>query len=57
MDNTAFVAIAGLRKGRQAVSQVIETAAAGGCGTTGGEGKASCGSSATCSRRRRSPDQ
>ena len=41
--STAFVSISDLRKGRQVVSQVIETA--GGCGTTGGEGKASCGSS------------
>jgi nitrogen fixation protein NifB len=48
MSNTAFVSIGDLRKGRQALSQmgqIIETAAAGGCGTTGGEGKASCGSS------------
>jgi nitrogen fixation protein NifB len=41
--STAFVSIDDLRKGRQAVSTILETAA--GCGTTGGEGKASCGSS------------
>ncbi len=50
MDNTAFVAIADLRKGRQVLSQsvpqITDPAAAGGCGTTGGEGKASCGTSA-----------
>ena len=46
MSNTAFVAISDLRKGRPAVSEVLETVAAGGCGTTGGEGKASCGTSA-----------
>jgi nitrogen fixation protein NifB len=45
MDNTAFVSISNLRKGQAVVSQILETAAAGGCGTTGGEGKASCGSS------------
>lgn len=42
--NAAFVSIADLKKGRSAISEVIETA--GGCSTTGGEGKASCGSSA-----------
>ncbi|MDZ5461352.1 nitrogenase cofactor biosynthesis protein NifB [Azohydromonas lata] len=42
---TAFVSIDGLKKGRQAVSDILE-AAAGGCGSTGGAGKASCGSSA-----------
>ena len=41
--NATFVSIADLKKGRQAVSEVIETG--GGCGSTGGEGKASCGSS------------
>ena len=41
--STAFVSISDLRKGRQVVSQVIETAS--GCSTSGGEGKASCGSS------------
>lgn len=40
---TAFVSIGDLRKGRQAVSEVIETG--GGCATSGGSGKASCGSS------------
>ncbi|MDE2372299.1 MAG: nitrogenase cofactor biosynthesis protein NifB [Burkholderiales bacterium] len=39
----AFVAIGDLRKGRQAVSEILETAA--GCGTSGGAGKASCGTS------------
>jgi len=43
--STAFVSISDLRKGRQAVSAVIESAAASGCGTSGGSGKASCGSS------------
>ncbi|MEN9891936.1 MAG: hypothetical protein RLY78_2231, partial [Pseudomonadota bacterium] len=43
---TAFVSIGDLRKGHQALSEVIETPeTGGGCGTTGGEGKASCGSS------------
>jgi nitrogen fixation protein NifB len=44
---TAFVNIGDLRKGRQVLSQVIEDlpATGGGCGTSGGEGKASCGSS------------
>ncbi|MEY2892242.1 MAG: hypothetical protein RJA98_2150 [Pseudomonadota bacterium] len=42
--NATFVSIADLKKGRQAVSEVIDTG--GGCGTTGGEGKASCGTSA-----------
>jgi nitrogen fixation protein NifB len=45
MSNTAFVSIGDLRKGRQAVSRIIETAASGGCSTVGAEGKASCGSS------------
>ena len=40
---TAFVSIDNLRKGRQAVSAPIDTG--GGCGTTGGAGKSSCGSS------------
>ena len=43
--NTAYVDASQLGKSRQAVSQILETAASGGCGTTGGEGKASCGSS------------
>lgn len=42
---TAFVSIGSLSKDRQAVSQILETAASGGCGTTGGSGKSSCGSS------------
>ncbi len=46
MSQTTFVSIDGLRKGRQAVSQILETAASGGCATSGGAGKASCGSSA-----------
>ncbi len=45
MSNTAFVSIADLGRGRQAVSRILETAASGGCGTSGGAGKASCGSS------------
>ena len=45
MSNTAFVSIADLRRGRSAVSEILETAASGGCSTSGGEGKASCGSS------------
>ncbi len=45
MSNTAFVSIADLRRGRSAVSAILETAASGGCSTSGGEGKASCGSS------------
>ena len=45
MSNTTFVSIADLGKNRKAVSQILETAASGGCGTTGGAGKASCGSS------------
>ena len=45
MSNTAFVSIGDLRRGNQVVSQIIETVASGGCSTTGGEGKASCGSS------------
>ena len=46
MSNTAFVTIGDLRKGRPAVSRAIEPAAASGCASSGGEGKASCGSSA-----------
>ncbi len=46
MSNTAFVSIGDLRRGRSAVSQILETAASGGCSTSGGAGKASCGSSA-----------
>ena len=42
---TTFVSIGDLRKGRQAVSELVETAS-GGCSTTGGAGKSSCGSSA-----------
>lgn len=42
---TAFVDASALSKSRQAVSQILATAASGGCSTTGGEGKASCGSS------------
>ncbi len=45
MSNTAFVSIADLGRGRQAVSKILETAAAGGCSTSGGAGKSSCGSS------------
>ncbi len=44
-DSTAFVPIEGLKKGRKALSKVHE-AAASGCGSTGGSGKSSCGSSA-----------
>jgi nitrogen fixation protein NifB len=43
--NTAYVDAANLSRTRQAVSQILETAASGGCGTSGGSGKASCGSS------------
>ncbi|WP_089416530.1 nitrogenase cofactor biosynthesis protein NifB [Vitreoscilla filiformis] len=42
--NTTFVSLSGLKKGRQAVSEVIELE--GGCSTSGGSGKSSCGSSA-----------
>jgi nitrogen fixation protein NifB len=42
---TAYVDASSLSKSRQAVSQILETVAAGGCSSTGGEGKASCGSS------------
>jgi nitrogen fixation protein NifB len=56
MTHSAFVPIGDLRRGRPALSQVapqganqavsqIMQAVAGGCGSTGGEGKASCGSS------------
>jgi nitrogen fixation protein NifB len=52
MTHSAFVPIGDLRRGRPAISQVanqavsqIMQAVAGGCGSTGGEGKASCGSS------------
>ena len=41
--NTAFIALGDLRKSRAAVSAPIPEAG-GGCGTSGGEGKASCGS-------------
>ncbi|MEO8297610.1 MAG: hypothetical protein ABI574_07340 [Burkholderiales bacterium] len=38
---TAFVNIGDLRKGRQVLSEVIETPeTGGGCGTSGGKGKA-----------------
>ena len=43
MSNTAFVSIGDLKRGRHAVIDVLQ-AAASGCGSTGGEGKASCGS-------------
>ena len=43
MSNTAFVSIGDLRRGKQAVSTPIESG--GGCGSTGGAGKSSCGSS------------
>jgi len=46
LPNTAYVDASQLGRSRQAVSQILETAASGGCGTTGGEGKASCGTSA-----------
>lgn len=42
---TAYVDASNLGKSRQAVSQILETVASGGCGTTGGAGKSSCGSS------------
>ncbi|MBX3605938.1 MAG: nitrogenase cofactor biosynthesis protein NifB [Piscinibacter sp.] len=45
MSSTAFVSIGDLKRGRQAVSQILETVSSGGCSSTGGEGKASCGSS------------
>ncbi|MBI5717785.1 MAG: nitrogenase cofactor biosynthesis protein NifB [Burkholderiales bacterium] len=45
MSSTAFVSIGDLRKGRQAVSAVLQTVASGGCSTSAGAGKASCGSS------------
>lgn len=48
MSNTAFVSIGDLKRGRQALSpvaQILETAASGGCSTSGGEGEASWGSS------------
>jgi nitrogen fixation protein NifB len=52
MTHPAFVPIGDLRRGRPAISQTanqavsqIMQAVAGGCGSTGGEGKASCGSS------------
>jgi nitrogen fixation protein NifB len=41
---TTFVNIGDLSKDRQAVSQILETAASG-CSTTGGAGKSSCGTS------------
>ena len=44
MSNTAFISLGDLQRGRPAVSQVLQTAASG-CSTSGGEGKASCGSS------------
>jgi nitrogen fixation protein NifB len=45
MTSTAFVSLGDLKSQRRAVSAVLETVASGGCGTTGGSGKASCGSS------------
>ena len=43
--HAAFVSIDGLRRGRSALSQVVEApASGGGCGTSGGSGKSSCGS-------------
>ncbi len=45
MSTPAFVSIGDLRRGRPVVSAVVEAPAASGCSTTGGEGKASCGSS------------
>ena len=44
MSNTAFVSIGDLRRGKPVVSHNVELAT-GGCGSTGGSGKASCGSS------------
>jgi nitrogen fixation protein NifB len=44
MSNTAFVSIRDLQRGRPAVSAILDTAASGGCSTSGGEGKSSCGS-------------
>lgn len=43
MSQTTFVSIANLGRGRQAISDILETAS--GCSTTGSAGKASCGSS------------
>jgi nitrogen fixation protein NifB len=43
MSQTTFVSIANLGRGRQAISEILETAS--GCSTSGGAGKASCGSS------------
>lgn len=43
MSQTTFVSIANLGRGRQAISDILETAS--GCSTSGGAGKASCGSS------------
>jgi nitrogen fixation protein NifB len=45
MTASAYVSLSDLKKGRHAVSQILETAASGGCSSTGGAGKASCGSS------------
>ncbi|WP_128000713.1 nitrogenase cofactor biosynthesis protein NifB [Piscinibacter defluvii] len=46
MSNAAFVSIGDLRKGRPVLSPTIETpATGGGCGSSGGAGKSSCGSS------------
>ena len=45
MSNTVLVSIADLRRGRGAVSAILEIAASAGCATSDGEGKASCGSS------------
>ncbi|MBL8330241.1 MAG: nitrogenase cofactor biosynthesis protein NifB [Rubrivivax sp.] len=46
MSNEAFVSIGDLRRGKPALSPVVNSTAASGCGTTGGAGKSSCGSSA-----------
>lgn len=45
MSGTAFVSIGDLKRGNAALSKILETAASGGCSTSGGAGKASCGSS------------
>lgn len=44
---SAFVNIGDLRKGRQVLSQIVDDlpSTGGGCGTSGGAGKSSCGSS------------
>jgi nitrogen fixation protein NifB len=45
MSNTAFVSIGDLKLGRPVLSPSRDSAASGGCSTSGGDGKASCGSS------------